>query len=259
VGEAGLPDSAVEAVRDAHAASSMPVCKTTDGAYIVLCAEGRVGPGKFLDSKGKRVITVNMVTGEATDAAATEGGEAALGAEGSPIGEVRAALASAAEEMAASSFQSRGTRHGAGDAFVGSGGSIVVVLSGVKARVGNFWAAQWRSRWRVTGGAAAAVSGRIEVVTHCFENGNVQMHAAKDVPAVSLEGVSGAAGLAAAARGAIHKAEDAFQQAVMAELVKAQGSTLQELRRGLPVSGTPMVWKREAHRVRTALAGKGGE
>lgn len=230
---------------------------------MVLCEEGRVAPGTFLNSKTKQVVAVDPLSGTPVAAAADAAVVPAtgyFGAEGTPIELARASIAAAVDEYASQVFMHNGTRHGGAEAFA-SGSSIIIVASGVKARLGSHWAGQWQSRWVLSakGGGAWDLTGTIKVVTHYFEDGNVQMRATKDCTAdpAAFKAASSPAAMGAAVAKAISEAEDEYQHALGALLLGT--TSVRELRRGLPISGTRMAWSADAHRFRSALVAKSAE
>ncbi|KAA0156874.1 hypothetical protein FNF27_08203 [Cafeteria roenbergensis] len=255
VGADGFPDAAVAAAREAHLKSERPVLEVGKGHFVALCPEGQVGPGKFVDSKRAAVVCVDMVTGKPSEGGDGDGDAAAvLGEAGSPVRAAREAVVGELETYAGHAFSFRGTRHGAVEVFV-SGEDLTVVLSGVKTRLDNFWAAQWQSTWTVSGaaGASPSLSGSVRVTTHYFEDGNVQLRAAKDFAAVPLKGAATPEKLAEAVRRAIADTEDAYQAALAAVVQSVEGETMRDLRRAMPLSGQPMAWNLNAHRFRRAL------
>jgi capping protein (actin filament) muscle Z-line, alpha len=249
VGAAALSDSEVMGARDSHARGSWPVVRLADGSRVVLCEDGYVSPGHFVDSKSLKQVSVDLVTGEVDEAGSGAPAPAGFsGEDGSAVEALRAELVGAAREYAAEVFSHRGVVHGGAEVFVKDGASVVVVLSGVVARLDNFWAGQWRSRWVL---ASGTLSGRMDVMTHYFEDGNVQMRTSKRVEDLKVTD-------AADCLSKIREAEGEYYRNIAGLLAGAQEELLKDLRRQLPVTGVTMQWDMGAHRVRRALHAKSG-
>ena len=65
------------------------------------------------------------------------------------------------------------------------GDELVVVLSGQKTNLRNYWSGKWRSEWKVLPGKTT-IAGMVHVLIHYFEDGNVQMDTKKDLKATKI-------------------------------------------------------------------------
>lgn len=67
---------------------------------------------------------------------------------------------------------------GAADVY-GKDGKLEVVMSGQSSNERNKWSGSWRSWWTVDV-AGKTISGKVRIVTHYYENGNMQLHSQKE-------------------------------------------------------------------------------
>ncbi len=66
-------------------------------------------------------------------------------------------------------------------------GNFVIVLTGEKTNLKNFWSGKWQSTWTVkVDGSTAELSGDVKLHVHYFEDGNLQMQSNKSFPATSF-------------------------------------------------------------------------
>ena len=134
----------------------------------------------------------------------------------------------------------------------------MVVLSGERRDTDNFLASRWASRWAF-GPESGKLRGRIEVVSHYFENGSVQACFDRRWDDVPLRGRGSEAGARPVERaGAVLRAiagqEADFQEAILMHFGHLSHQGVQKtLRRLLPVSKQPMVWEAGQHRTRRLL------
>jgi capping protein alpha len=211
---------------------------------LVVCKETKVGPSTFLHSGSKSAFTVDFISG--TAAAAGEGAE---GAFPDSLEGLRSALQNAMYRKAKASY-GRGEGAEFGVAVVPQDGNIVIVLSAAKARLASFWSGRWVARYTLSNisGNTAQLVGHLDVLTHYYEAGNVQLKSSKDWAPVQVEG-SGDADFAKSVVGSISAWETAYETALQ-ELFEGMGSsTLKELRRALPISGSKMNWNLAQHRT----------
>jgi len=123
-------------------------------------------------AKGE-VVQVDHVTQKATPA-----GEGAPHYEAGPHASTRVAVLAAMEEYCASQFTP-----GAAECNVHEskdGKDVIAVISGIKSNLRNYWTGKWRSEWHFDVKAKMA-TGKVRIVVHYFEDGNVQMEQTKDV------------------------------------------------------------------------------
>lgn len=250
--------SDVRSGRMAHIMSMCPVV-ALDSGRMVLCKDGQVGESSFVDSATMEVVEMDMATGKPTASARTPAPESFRD---SALESTRAAIRSALEEYAGRAYSFRGSAHGAVEVFA-KGGTIVIVTSAERPRLDNFWAGQWRGRWEVhgAGSGSPSIAGRLEVTTHYFEDGNVQMRGGKSFASRSLGSgsVTDPSAIATAVASAIGTSEEEWHASLSELLVGVKDEAMRELRRQLPVAGNKMAWTAEQHRFRKTLQSRGGD
>jgi len=111
-------------------------------------------------------------------------------------------------------------------------GQIIITLSGSKLNPANFWNVRWRSSYTLQDGK---LTGKIQVQSHYFEDGNVQLISSKDVD-VSVDGEANV--LAANVAKALEKVESEYQTTLNAECASIADTTFRTLRRPLPMTRT---------------------
>ena len=187
---------------------------------------------------------MDFVGSSATASGAAEAGDFPDTNEG-----LRSALQSAMLDASQGTY---GKGEGAefGVAVVPQGDSLVVVLSASKARLSAFWSGRWVARYTVSSisSGTAQLAGHLDVLTHYYEAGNVQLKSSKDWAAVTVDGSSDA-DLAKSIVTSIAAWEAQYETALQ-ELFETMGSTtLKDLRRALPISGSKMNWNLTQHRT----------
>jgi len=211
---------------------------------LVICKETKCADGTFLHTASKQRCSVDFVGSSATAAGPAEDDAFPAASEG-----LRGALQSAMYKTAKGTY---GKGEGAefGIAVVPQGDGLVVVLSASKSRLTAFWSGRWVARYTVTdiSSGTAQLAGHLDVLTHYYEAGNVQLKSSKDWATVSVTGANDAE-LAEAIVTSIAAWEAQYETALQ-ELFESMGSTtLKELRRALPISGSKMNWNLTQHRT----------
>lgn len=121
-----------------------------------------------------------------------------------------------------------------------------VVLSSKHSRPRGFWAGNWSSQWRIVlkpeQSDSAMLGGIIEFATHYSEQGNVHFRR-KAVKRAKVEGTGKPEKLAANLATAIGAFEDEFHVAVEEECISFGASSLQAVRRVLPMSKEKFDWR----------------
>ena len=218
----------------------------------MLTKDSKVEGKAFLDSHSKQVYTVDHVSQSVTDAPPEDAPEGAF----PPATEgLRTALQS---DLLASVGATFGKGEGAawGVSVLAQGGGLVVTVSASKVKLSSFWAGRWLARYTVTDIAAgsATLQGKLGVLTHYYEAGNVQLKGGKTWEATAVSG--GDEG--ALAKALVAKIEEwgAAYQAALEGMFETMGSTtLKELRRGLPITGKTMSWNLAHHQAVSSLGG----
>lgn len=243
VPEEALDDAKIAAIAYKYNTDQLVLVDSPAGGKMVLSTDGQVDATHFIDTAARKVVGVNHTTRTA-DAADVKDVTDEMDAS---VEEARAAVHGAVKAYADLFYKDGGAE------VYGVDGALKIVVSGQTANLRNFWSGSWRSWWTVTlkGGEAAEISGRVRILTHYFENGNVQMHTLKEVEATPLGAGSGEA-LATAVKDAISKAEGDLHTS-LGEMYTSMTTTLKDVRRFLPLSGKPMEWNVAAHKLRNTL------
>lgn len=211
-------------LREYNLANFKPV-QLEDGSNVVICPQTEVAAGEFLQPSTGKVISFDHVsgkpTGEARDATAEE-----LASD-----DTRAAIQKALEAYVAKKYVP-------GDSAVAvtsDGDATNIVISAEKVKHdGGCWSGRWKSEWTIKGGK---IDGTANVMSHYYEEGNVQMHNLKDFPSTAIDATD-----AAAVAKHIEKSETDLHKAFDKMYKTMKDTTFKELRRTLPVTMTKFNW-----------------
>jgi capping protein alpha len=187
-------------------------------------------PKHYVNGKGE-VFSVDHVTQKATKS--TDGPTFAAG----PLESTRAAIQSAIEEYAATQF-SDGS---AAVACYEKGSEIVVAISGSKANLRNYWSGKWKSEWHVDPKGKTA-KGKVRIVIHYFEDGNVQLDQSKDIDKAAITKGGDDKAFAEGVRDFIAAQENAIQDTLEEMYQNMSVETFKDMRRILPIAKTKMDW-----------------
>lgn len=212
-------------LREYNLANFKPV-QLPDGTSVVICPQTEVAAGEFLQPSTGKVITFDHVTGgvgEVRDATAEEIGESGSAE--------CTAIQKAMEGYLAKAYHP-------GDSAVtvtSSSEGINIVISAEKIKHdGGCWSGRWKSEWTVKDGN---IDGTTSVMSHYYEQGNVQMHNLKDFAATAID----ASDPAAVAKH-VEKSEAALHGQFDKMYSTMTNTTFKELRRQLPVTGMKFNW-----------------
>lgn len=125
--------------------------------------------------------------------------------------------------------------------------SIVISVNNQKLR--NFWTASWSSNYHIKfmpNGRPDKLLGKIEILGHYFEDGNVQMKNVKDVK-VELDVKGKADVFAGRLIDAVELAESNVQSALEDFFITFGESTFKCLRRTFPMSMEKFDWHPQRH------------
>jgi capping protein alpha len=202
-----------------------------DGSLVVLSEYGELDPKHYVNGRGE-VFAVDHVAQKA--AKATDGPQYAPG----PQEAAREAMQTAMEEYMATQY----TEGGATAAVYEKGNDLVIVLSGSKANLRSYWSGKWRSEWHVDL-KTKTCSGKVRIVIHYFEDGNVQLDQTKDIAktAISSKGSDDKA-FADGVRALIASSESAIQETFEEMYQNMSVETFKDMRRILPIAKTKMDW-----------------
>lgn len=134
--------------------------------------------------------------------------------------------------------------------------TLCMHIVGNKYNLRNFWAGRWRSTYVVDVNARAFSQARIQIQSHYFENGNVQMFAGcqPDLPTLA---VATDDELPEAIFSAIHAYEQAYQDRLYETTNLLRDGTFKALRRTLPITRQKIDWdKVVSYKLGSELANK---
>lgn len=230
---------------------------------VLATSDGSIDAHTFVDSRAKRVVSVDHKRGTAT--VVEDEREDALAPFFHPAMEPhRAAVCDelVAHVLACYNPAGAGTTAWAKgcEVYAKDAKSLLCHTSVILKNLANFWSGSWCGRYVLTfsGGAETAtkvtITGHINIVTHYFESGNTQMHGSKSIGPLDVKIPAGDVhACAKAVVAAIAAAEDGLQISMDEMYESLSGQALKEMRRFLPVSGSKMNWNIAEHRMRRTL------
>uniref|UniRef100_A0A7E4W627 F-actin-capping protein subunit alpha n=1 Tax=Panagrellus redivivus TaxID=6233 RepID=A0A7E4W627_PANRE len=147
-------------------------------------------------------------------------------------------------------------KHGIGAAFIHDG-AVIICISSHKYMRRNCYAGRWCSKWEVPlfkKSSQVALNGHASVLTHYYEDGNVQMNSTKNF----VLNVAYGNDITAAAKEvlkSITEAENLWSVSMFEKFNNFSEKTFKLLRRALPVTRTKMDWiKAHSYRMAKDLA-----
>lgn len=207
---------------------------------VIISKHGEVGPTKYLDPRGKKVVTVDHVKQTIT------GSEA--GSDAGALEPLRASIESAITDYVKDHYKEGAT------AVYAKGSDIVICISAAKFSPGNFWNGRWISTWTVknaSGGGATTIEGTYKLQIHYYEDGNVQLNTE------TTKSIDVTLGDGAAVKKAISRAENDYQAGIETTYGIMAERSFKGLRRRLPVTRHPMDWdKAVGYSLGKELGGK---
>jgi len=229
VGNAGLLNQHFASTAQEWNTEQMIAADVPNKDYKVLITKfGEVSPTKYLDPRGKQIVTIDHVKQTITSS------EAAPAGANEPL---RASIDAAMAEYVKDHYKE-------GTATVYSkDGDIIICISAAKFSPANFWNGRWISTWTVKGAAANAsttVEGTFKLSIHYYEDGNVQLNTetSKSIDVA----IGDAASAGAAVKKAIARAENDYQSGIEETYKIMAERSFKGLRRRLPVTRHPMDW-----------------
>lgn len=216
----------------------MVAAKTPSGDKILVSSHGKVGDDMFVDPNTGKVLRFDhrkLEFKEETDQ------KQVLNAD---IQSYRTAIAKAVADYSSGQYKNgkcTSSVYGSDD------GKIVVCLSAANVNLGNFWSGGWRSTFtlNVSTKGKTDMTGGSKLNVHYFEDGNVQLHAAKDSKySIDVGDADGTASQVAKAIGAL---ESELQSNLEEMYVDMHRTTFKSMRRFLPLNRQPMNWNTFAH------------
>jgi len=239
-----LTESTINNMLKDYNQEHMVAAKTPSGDKLLVTSHGKVGDDLFLDPNTGKVLRFDhraLEFKEETDQ------KQVLNAD---INAYRTAIAKSLKEYSGSQYKNgkcTSCVYGSDD------GKIVVCLSAANVSLNNFWSGGWRSTFTlsVKDKGKTEMSGGSKLNVHYFEDGNVQLHAARD--SVHPIDVTDPDTTAAAVSKAIGSIESELQANLEEMYVDMHRTTFKSMRRFLPLNRQPMNWNTCAHSLASEI------
>lgn len=116
--------------------------------------------------------------------------------------------------------------------------STTVSLQALKLNSANFWGVSWHSSWTLNEEDGSPSGGRVRVLAHYYEDGNVQLHA---------ERTFSSSPSSTSLKEFIQQSEDSLQMDLNAAYQQLADVSFKRLRRQLPITRQKMDWTRFAN------------
>jgi len=207
----------------------------TSGDISVIMDEcTEIDPSHYYDSRHGNVIQVDQMAQEIVDQ--VSGVDVPSKMQG--LDEEREAVESAMQRYIDSQYAVGTTTCN----VVPQGDILVVLISGEKLNLKNFWGGRWQSKFYIDLDSKT-LEGVIKVYIHYFEDGNVQMNTDKSVDNVSISFSGGNADdMAKAVVAEISNQESEVQDSLEEMYVNMSKETFKDMRRVLPITRQKMDW-----------------
>jgi capping protein alpha len=204
---------------------------------VLICKFGEVGPGEYVDHRGRQVVIFDHIKQEVT-------GQRPL-SQHDYVAELESQR-SALEELAAG-YAADHYPYGSACAYASreGGSQLILAISAARFQGANFVNGRWRSTWVCTlDRASVKLSGTIKLHVHYYEDGNVQL-VTDTTKQITLPNVpQSPQGIADAIIKAVAKAEADFQTALDAMYTTMSENTFKAIRRVLPVTRNKIDWEK---------------
>jgi len=215
---------------------------------LVVSEYGELDGKHYVTPKGE-VVLVDHFAQKATPA-----GEGAPKFEPGALESQRAAVLAAIQDYCQTQFTPGSTECNVHESKDGK--EIIVVLCGQKANLRSYWTGKWRSEWHFDVKGKMA-TGKVRIVVHYFEDGNVQMEQSKDVAKAPLIPKGGdEKAFADACRDFVEKNEGMIQETLEEMFISMSVETFKDMRRVLPITKTKFDWTGASMKLASGM-GKG--
>lgn len=239
-----LTEAAVNNMLKDYNQEHMIAAKAPNGDKVLVTSHGKVADDLFLDPSTGKVLRFDHRScefKEETDQKQVLNDD---------INAYRTAIASAVNGYIGSQYKKNKatcTVYGADD------GKIVVCVSAANVNLSNFWSGGWRTTYtlNVKTKGKTEMTGGTKINVHYFEDGNVQLHAARD--STNSIDVSDPEGTGASVAKAIASLETEFQANMEEMYVDMHRTTFKSMRRFLPLNRQPMNWNTFAHSLASEI------
>lgn len=240
-----LTEAVVKGMLKDYNQEHLVAAKAPSGDKVLISPHGKVADDQFLDPNTGKVLRFDhrkLEFKEETDQ------KQVLNAD---INVYRTAIAKAMKDYSTTQYKNdkcTTTVYGSDD------GKITICLSAANVKLSNFWSGGWRSTFslNVKTKTKTELTGGSKLNVHYFEDGNVQLHAARDTT-YSID-VTDANATAAQISKAIAAIESELQSNLEEMYVDMHRKTFKSMRRILPLSKLPMNWNTHAHSLASELA-----
>ncbi|KAJ3180030.1 hypothetical protein HDU87_002253 [Geranomyces variabilis] len=218
---------------------------------VILSNNNRLGADRFVDSRGGISFAVDHIRQTTSDPQPVDANP--------HIEPFLHALDAAASKYISDHYP---------DGTVTVSPNLAIAIVGSKYNPNSFWNGRWRSQWSAPGasgggsgggggGGGGEMTGRLSVNVHYYEDGNVQLAAAKDVTVVVPEASGDPAAWAHTVVRLITKAEGEFQAALSEKLADLADTIFRTLRRALPITRNKINWDSiAAYKIGSELTAK---
>jgi len=239
-----LTESTVKNMLKDYNQANMIAAKTPSGDKILVTSHGKVADDMFLDPNTGKVLRFDhrsLDFKEETDQKQVLNDD---------INVYRTAIAKSLKEYSTNQYKNgkcTSCVYGSDD------GKIVVCLSAANVNLNNFWSGGWRSTFtlNVKDKGKTEMTGGSQLNVHYFEDGNVQLHAARDsTHSIDVTDPDGTANQVSKAIGAI---ESELQANLEEMYVDMHRTTFKSMRRFLPLNRQPMNWNTCAHSLASEI------
>lgn len=240
-----LTDGAVNNMLKDYNQENMVAAKTPAGSRLLVTSHGRVSDDCFLDPNSGKVLKFDhrkLEFTEETDQKQVLNDD---------VNAYRTAIDKAVNDYVSGTFKNDKCTvavYGADD------GKVTVCVSAANIRLSSFWSGGWRSTFVVdvkTKGKTD-LTGTSKLNCHYFEDGNVQLHCAREHKE-SVD-VSDPDGTASQVAKAISGLESALQSNLEEMYVDMHRNTFKSMRRFLPLTRQPMNWNSAAHSLQSQVS-----
>jgi|Transcript_19471 capping protein alpha len=222
----------------------MTAAKTPAGNKLLVTPYGKVADDLFLDPESGKVLKFNHTSAEfkeETDQKQVLNDD---------VASYRGAISKAVNSYVSGQFKSDKCTvavYGSDD------GKITICISAINVRLSSFWSGGWRSTFTVdvSTKGTASLSGSSKLNVHYFEDGNVQLHCAREhKESVQIADPDATASSVAKAIGSL---ESSLQANLEDMYVDMHHTTFKSMRRFMPLTRMPMNWNAAAHSLQSQV------
>jgi len=156
----------------------------------------------------------------------------------------RSALATALTSYLSTAFKPNKYAHAV---YGADNGTVTLCISAKNVNLGNFWTGSWRAVYTLNVlQPSTELKGSVKIDVHYFEDGNVQLHTANEMPVVSVS-VDTPESVSKRIVEAVNKFETDYQNELEEMYVNMHRTTFKAMRRFLPVNRQRFLWNAAAH------------